>query len=147
MYSGCASRCARSYRRAIPLSRGVDVGGRHLAATADTNSNTTICDTRHIRREIDALKSRRDRCKKHGRKWTKYDKRIKILWRRVRGIKDNAINQVVRCITKGADHIVMENIRVKDMMTSGGARKAGMNRSMRENGVGEFALKLALKYI
>ncbi len=125
--------------------RGVDVGGKHLAVTVDTDGNVTIHNTRHraILREIDALKSLRDRKTRHGRKWHILNDQIKRLYRKANNIAANTINQTIAQITNGVDAVVVESLSVKDMTTHGGNYKRAMNRSMRENRVGEFLRKLA----
>ena len=125
--------------------RGVDVGGKHLAVTVDTNGNVTIHNTRHraILREIDALKSLRDHKTRHGRKWHILNDQIKRLYRKANNIAANTINQTIAQITNGVDAVVVESLSVKDMTTHGGNYKRAMNRSMRENHVGEFLRKLA----
>ncbi len=125
--------------------RGVDVGGKHLAVTVDTNGNVTIHNTRHraILREIDALKNLRDHKVRHGRKWCVLNDQIKRLYRKANNIAANTINQTIAQITNGVDAVVVESLSVKDMTTHGGNYKRAMNRSMRENRVGEFLRKLA----
>ncbi len=127
------------------IVRGVDVGGKHLAVTVDTNGNVIIHNTRHreILREIDALKSLRDHKVRHGRKWHILNDQIKQLYRKTDGIAVNTINQTVSCIVQGADAIIAEILSIQDMTTHGGNYKRHMNRSMRENRLGEFLRKLA----
>ncbi len=127
------------------VMRGVDAGGKHLAVTVDTNGNVTIHNTRHraILREIDALKSLRDRKVRHGRKWCVLNDQIKRLYRKANNIAANTINQTVARIASGVDAVVVESLSVKDMTTHGGNYKRAMNRTMRENRVGEFLRKLA----
>ncbi len=134
-------------RQPTGLVRAVDVGGHHLAATADTDGNTAVHDTVHkpILCEIDALKSIRDRCPKGGRKWSKTNKKIRRLYKRVDGLATNTINQAVSAITKGADVVVAEGMSVKDITTRGGNRKKNINRPMRENRAGGFLHKLDAK--
>ena len=127
--------------------RAVDVGGHHLAVTADTNGNTTIHDTTHkpILREIDELKSIRDRCPRGSRKWTATNKKIVRLRKKADGQATNTINQTVATVTKGADAVAREDMSVKDLTTHGGNYKKNINRPMRENRVGEFNRKLDQK--
>ncbi len=127
------------------VMRGVDVGGKHLAVTVDTHGNVTIHNTRHraILREIDALKILRDRKTRHGRKWHILNDQIKRLYRKANNIAANTINQTIAQITNGVGAVVVESLSVKDMTTHGGNYKRAMNRSMRENRVGEFLRKLA----
>ena len=128
--------------RTTGVMRGVDVGGKHLAVTVDTNA---VHNTRHrdILREIDALKSLRDRKTRHGRKWHILNDQIKRLYGKANNIAANTINQTIAQITNGVDAVVVESLSVKDMTTHGGNYKRHMNRSMRENHVGEFLRKLA----
>ena len=127
------------------IMRGIDVGGKHLAVTVDTNGNVTIHNTRHraILLEIDALKSLRDHKVRHGRKWGVLNDQIKQLYRKADGIAVNTINQTVSRIVQGVDAVIAEILSIKDMTTHGGNYKRAMNRSMRENRLGEFLRKLA----
>lgn len=58
-----AIRVEAEPRRPTGVVRGVDVGGRHLAVTADTAGRTAIHDVHHkdILKEVYALKGIRDR--------------------------------------------------------------------------------------
>ncbi len=134
-------------RKPTGVTRAVDVGGHHLAATADTDGNTTIYDTVHkpILREIDALKSIRDRHTKGGRRWSRLNKKIRRLRTGVDGLATNMINQTVAKITKGADAVVTEGVSIKNLTTHGGSRKTNINRPMRESRAGEFLRKLEVK--
>ena len=134
-------------RRPTGVIRAVDVGGRHLAATADTGGNTAVHDTVHkpILREIDALKSIRDRHIKGGRRWSRINKKIRRLRTKADGLATNTINQTVAKIVMGTDAVATEGISVKDITARGGNRKKNINRPMRENRAGEFLRKLDAK--
>ena len=129
--------------------RAVDVGGRHLAATADTDGNTTIYDTVHkpILREIDALKSIRDRCPRGSRKWAELNKKITRLQAKADGLATNTINQTVAATVKGADAVAREDLSTKNLAAHGGNHKKNINRPMRESRVGEFTRKLDQKCV
>ena len=126
---------------------GVDVGGRHLAAVADSNGNECMYDTRHkpVLREIDRLKSERDRKRRGGRKWTEVVRKIKRLQEKTNNIATDTINQSATKITDGVDAVIVEDLHVKSMTTHGGNRKRRLNRSMRENRAGTFLAKLETK--
>ena len=126
---------------------GVDVGCRHLAAVADSNNNEHVYDTRRkpVLREIDRLKSERDRKRKGGRKWTEIDRKIKRLQRKSNNIATDTINQAMAKITTGVDAVMVEDLHVKSMTVHGGNRKRRLNRSMRENRAGAFLSKLESK--
>lgn len=127
--------------------RGVDVGGKHLAATIDLDGNTEIYDIPHKRilRDIDALKGLRDRRSKGKHAWRKLDGRIRRLRERAGGLADNVINQAVNSICTGADVVGIEHLDIKSMTAHGGNHKRRMNRSMRENQAGKFLRKLGQK--
>ncbi len=126
--------------RTTGVIRGVDVGGKHLAVTVDTNGNVTIHNTRHriILREIDALKSLRDHKVRHGRKWHILNDQIKRLYRKADSIAVNTINQTVSRIVQGADAVIAEILSIQDMTAHGGNYKRAMNRAMRENQLVNF---------
>ncbi|MXX21371.1 MAG: hypothetical protein F4Y82_05520 [Cenarchaeum sp. SB0665_bin_23] len=95
---------------------------------------------RDILREIDALKRLRDRKKKSGWKWCMIHDQI---YRKANNIAANTINQTVSRITSGVDAVVAEALSIKGMTTHGGNHKRNMNRTMRENCLGEFRRRLA----
>ena len=127
--------------------RGIDVGGKHLAVTADFKEESTIYDMPHkgILREIDALKSIRDRYTKGKHRWKKLNHTIRQKYKKANGLATNAINQAVNEICTGVDVIGGEDIKPKDMTRRGGNHKKNINRPMRENGVGEFRRKIRQK--
>ncbi len=127
--------------------RGIDVGGKHLAVTADFKDDTTIYDMPHkeVLREIDALKSIRDRHAKGKHRWKKLNCTIRQKYKKANGLATNAINQAVNDICTGVDVIGGEDIKPKDMPRRGGNRKRNINRPMRENRVGEFKRKIRQK--
>ena len=91
-----------------------------------------------ILREIDCLKSIRDRKKKGRKSWNKITKRIKTLQKKARRIAGNAINQGVIRILNGIKYLILENIHIKSMTTHGGNKKRGINRTMRRSNAGKF---------
>ena len=129
------------------IVRGVDVGGRHLAAVADSDGNECVYNTRHKKklREIDRLKSERDRKRRGGRKWTEVVRKIKRLQEKTNNIATDTTNQSVAKITTGVDAVIIEDLHVRAMTTHGGNRKRRLNRSMRENRAGTFLAKLETK--
>ena len=134
-------------RRPTGVARGVDIGGHHLAVTADTAGRVAVHDTTHkaILREIDALKSLRDRRNKGGRSWSRINKKIRRLQAKANNVAGNTINQTVAKVTAGVDAVAVERLSVKGMTAHGGNHKRGMNRSMRENRAGAFLAKLGTK--
>ena len=121
-------------------ARAIDTGGKHVVVTADTIRHTTIQTMPHLKilREIDCLKSIRDRKKKGRKSWNKITKRIKTLQKKARRIAGNAINQGVMCILNGIKYLILENIHIKSMTAHGGNKKRGINRTMRRSNAGKF---------
>ena len=127
--------------------RGIDVGGKHLAVTADFKEESTTYDMPHkkILREIDALYSIRDRHAKGKHRWKELNCTIRQKYKKANGLATNAINQAVNDICTGVDVIGGEDIKPKDMTGRGGSRKRNINRPMRENRVNEFKRKVRQK--
>ena len=121
-------------------ARAIDTGGKHVVVTADTTYHTTIQTMPHLKilREIDGLKSMRDRKKKGRKSWNKINKQIKTLQKKAQRIADNAINQGVIRILNGIKYLILENIHVKSMTIRGGNRKRAINRTMRRSNAGKF---------
>ena len=92
-------------------ARAVDVGGKHVAVTADTVSHTTIQTMSHLDLliQIDRLKSRRDSYKRGGRMWHKINKRIRIKQNKAGHIKDNALHQGA-AVVRGALKVIMDDV-------------------------------------
>ncbi len=55
------------------------------------------------------------------------------------------MNRVVHAVTKGVDKVVLEDLSPISMTSHGGNMKRGINRTMRENRVGEFRRKVVQK--
>ncbi len=55
------------------------------------------------------------------------------------------MNRIVHAITKSVDKVVLEDLSPKSMTSHGGNHKRTMNRSMRENWVGEFRRRVEQK--
>ncbi len=90
--------------------RGMGVGGKHLAVTADTNGRTIIHHMRHlsILREIISLQSIRTR--KGKRRKRNIEKQITQLRQKANNITNDYVNRVIHAITKDADKVVLEDL-------------------------------------
>ncbi len=131
----------------VPTSvvRGVDVGGKHLAVTAYTNGRTIIHNMIHrsILREIISLQSIRTR--KGKRRKRKIEKQVTQLRQKANNIANDSTNRIVHAVTKGVGKVVLDDLSPISMTSNGGNHKITMNRSMRENRVGEFRRKVVQK--
>ena len=122
------------------LARGVDLGAKHIAATADTTGRTTLQTMRHteIWREIRALQSKRDKCRKGSHAWLAYDKQIRTKRKKADGIAKNARLQGAAFVSKGVCYVVIEMLRLRAMMAAGGRRKSRLNDMLALAGLGGF---------
>ena len=122
------------------LARGVDLGAKHIAATADTTGLTTLQTMRHTDtwREIRALQSKRDNCRKGSHAWLKYDKLMRIKREKANNIAKNARLQGAAFISHGVCYVVIEILRLKAMMAAGGNRKRRLNDMLALAGLGGF---------
>ena len=122
------------------LARGVDLGAKHIAATADTTGLTTLQTMRHteIWREIRALQSKRDNCRKGSHAWHSYDRQIRTKRKKANGIAKNARLQGAAFIVRGVCYVILEILRLKAMMAAGGNRKRRLNDMLALAGLGGF---------
>ena len=122
------------------FARGVDLGAKHIAATADTAGLTTLQTLRHteIWVEIRALQSKRDRCRKGSHAWLRYDKQIRIMRKKANNIAKNARLQGAAFITRGVCYVVVEILRLRAMMAAGGRWKRRLNDMLALAGLGGF---------
>ena len=122
------------------LARGVDLGAKYVAATADTTGRTTLQTMPHtdIRSEIRALQSKCDRCKKGSHAWLAYDRQIRIKRKKANGITKNARLQGAAFVSHGVCYVILEMLNLKAMMASGGNWKRRLNDMLQLAGVGGF---------
>lgn len=126
-------------------SVGVDMGVTVLAALSDgtfIENPKAMAKAKKKLRRFDQSLSR----KKPGsanRKKAKA-KRAK-LFRRVRNVRRDALHKATTMLTKSHGQVVIEDLKVKNMVKSGGARKRGLNRVMHDASLGEFRRQLEYK--
>lgn len=122
------------------LARGVDLGARHIAATADTAGRTTLQTMPHtdIWREIRILQSKRDKCRKGSHAWLAYDKQIRTKRKKANNTAKNARLQGAAFVSHGVCHVILEMLHLKSMMARGGSWKRRLNDMLALAGVGGF---------
>ena len=126
------------------LARAVDVGGKHIAATADTVQRTTIqtIPNTPLWGMIRELQSRRDRKQKGSHAWLKLDKQIRIMREKANRVAENARLQGAAWTVRGVLYVVVEGINVKALMARGGNRKRRINDALQLAGIGGFRGKM-----
>ena len=122
------------------LARGVDLGAKHIAATADTTGRTTLQTMAHVNvwREIRALQSKRDKCRKGCHAWLAYDKRIRIKRKKTNNMAKNARLQGAAFVSNGVCYVILEMLNLKAMMANGGSWKRRLNDMLALASVGGF---------
>ena len=121
-------------------ARAADMGGMHVAATADTTRHTTIQTMPHTDtwREIRALQSERDRKKKGSHAWLAIDKSMRIKRTKAKCVSRNARLQGAAYVARDVRAVVLEILDFKAMTARGGNRKRRLNDMLRLAGVGGF---------
>ena len=122
------------------MARGVDLGGKHIAATADTTGRTTLQTMPHsgLWREIRALQSERDQKRKGGHAWLAIDKKIRVKRGKANRMGKNARLQGAAFVSRGVCHVILEVLNLKAMMKRGGNRKRRLNDMLQMAGIGGF---------
>lgn len=127
-------------RRANTLARAVDVGGRHVAASADTTQHTTIQTMPHgnVVRQVRSMQSRRDKMRKGGHAWKAINKKMRMKRGKARRVAKNARLQGAAYVARNVLVLAFENIDIKAMARHGGNRKRMLNDMLKLAGVGVF---------
>jgi len=121
---------------------GIDLGITNLVATSN---GTIIKNKRHSKyfdKQINSLKSRRDKCKKGSRKFKFYNRKILLLY----DVKNRKVNdfqhKISKNLTSNYGTIIIEDLDLKKMSES---KITGLNRELRNSQLGNFISKLIYK--
>lgn len=121
---------------------GIDVGISNLAALSNGEIIRNKTHSKYFDRQINELKSRRDKCTKHSRKFRCLDKVVQRLY----GVKNRKINDFQHKVSKNLsgrfDTIVIEDLNLKSMSES---EIIGLNRELRNSKIASFINKLNYK--
>ncbi len=124
---------------------GVDMGVAVLAGLSDgtfIENPKALAKAKKKLRRADQAMSRKQPGSSNRRKAKA--KRAR-LFRRVRNVRRDALHKATTMLTKSHGHIAIEDLRVKSMVKSGGARKRGLNRVMHDASLGEIRRQLEYK--
>ena len=121
---------------------GIDVGITNLAALSNGEIIRNKTHAKYFDKQINKLKSRRDKCKKYSKK-SKY---LNQVVQRLYGVKNRKINDFQHKISKNLSSkystIIVEDLNLKGM--SEGVI-TGLNRELRNSKLASFISKLSYK--
>ena len=124
---------------------GVDVGVTNIVATSngDIVPNVTKL-TKYYNKQIDKLKSRRDKCKKYSRKFKYLNKVIKKLY----SAKNNKVkdfqHKVSHNLSNNYNTVIIENLKIAKMLDKR-TRYKGQNKMLANASMGNFIDMLKYK--
>jgi putative transposase len=136
---------------------GIDVGIKHFA----TLSDGTIYSSRNAYRHYEGGLRYYQRClsrkQKFSKNWCETKKIIQGIHTKIANIRQDDLHKISNDISKNHAIIVLEDLRIKNMSASAsGTRespsthlkaKAGLNKSILDQGWGEFARQLEYKQL
>jgi len=121
---------------------GIDVGITNLIALSNGEITKNKTHAKHFDKQINKLKSRRDKCKKKSRKFGFLNKVVQRLY----DAKNRKINdfqhKVSKNLSRKYDIIIVEDLDVKKMSEG---KATGLNRELRNTKLSSFIDKLAYK--
>lgn len=121
---------------------GLDVGITNIIATSQGDIIRNKTHAKYFDKQIDKLKSRRDKCKKYSRK----HKFLNQVVQRLYGVKSRKIDDFQHKVSKNLsskyDTIVIEDLNLKQMSEG---KITGLNRELRNSKLASFIYKLKYK--
>ena len=123
---------------------GMDLGVKHLAATADSNGGERLHNMRGGCRRyrgdrIDKLKSRQSGLRRGSRKWKEAGRQVRAHLTKVRNRQRHEEIRIARSIAAAMSTLFIEDLKLERMTRSNGhPGKTGLNREMRYSRLGSF---------
>jgi len=124
---------------------GLDMGCRVLATLSDGTEFIGAKATAMVARKLKKAQRAVARKKRGSANRKKAVKRIQRIHLRAANLRRDTMHKATTTITKSYSHIVIEDLRVKNMTKKGGRRKRGLNRVMLDASLGEFRRQLEYK--
>ena len=111
---------------------GIDIGLYNIYATSNSEvvKNTNRENLKYLNKQINKIKSRKDKCKRGSRKNKFLSSIIKRLHEKKYRKTNDFLHKISKDITNKADVIVVEDLSVKNMSET---EKTGLNRNIRDN--------------
>jgi putative transposase len=133
---------------------GIDIGVVVFATMSDCRTSS-MPDTSRLEQRKRFLQRRLKNKSKFSSNWKKLQQRIKKIDQRISNIRDNHHHQFTNTITKNHGIVYGDDLEIKNMTKSAKGtaenpgkkvrQKAGLNRSMQAQGIGEVNRQLQYK--
>lgn len=135
---------------------GVDVGVVNFAAFSDGRPPVPPLNAfAGVRERLTGLQRRMARKKKFFSRWRKFKRKVERLHRKAADRRNDYLHQLTTAVSKSHATVYVEALRVKSMSASAKGtvekpgknvrQKAGLNRSILDQGWGEFRRQLGYK--
>jgi putative transposase len=136
-------------------SVGLDVGIANFATLSDGTVFEPVNSYAKHERRLAMLQRRMSRKKKFSKNWYKAKERVEVLHRKIRNTRQNFLHTTSAQITQQHATIFVEDLAITNMSKSAAgtieepgknvAAKAGLNKSILDQGWGEFRRQLEYK--
>ena len=136
-------------------SLGIDMGIARFATFSDGNSVKPLNSFRKHEKKLAALQRKLAKRIKFSANWQKLKKRIQRLHRKIADIRNDFLHKLTTTISKNHALVVIEDLKVRNMSRSASGTlnthgknvraKAGLNKSILDQGWFEFRRQLAYK--
>lgn len=125
---------------------GIDVGIVRFATLSDgTPIEPVNCLKRHQQR-LARYQRQMSRKVKFSKNWRKAKARVQRLHARIANMRRDFLHKASKAISEGHAIVCIEDLQIGNMVKSGkGTQKRGLNRSILDQGWGEFRRQLAYK--
>lgn len=134
---------------------GIDMGVARFATFSDGSSITPLHSFRKHEKKLAALQRKLSKRTKFSANWQKLKKRIQRLHRKIADVRNDFLHKLTTTISKSHAFVVIEDLKVRNMSRSASGTveapgrnvrsKAGLNKSILDQGWFEFRRQLAYK--
>ena len=134
---------------------GIDMGVARFATFSDGSSITPLHSFRKHEKKLAALQRKLAKRTKFSANWQKLKIRIQRLHRKIVNVRNDFLHKATTAISKNHAVVVMEDLKVRNMSRSASGTleapgknvraKAGLNKSIQDQGWFEFRRQLAYK--
>ena len=134
---------------------GIDMGIARFATFSDGSSVSPLHSFRKHEKKLASLQRKLSKRTKFSANWQKLKKRIQLLHRKIADVRNDFLHKLSTTISKNHALVVMEDLKVRNMSRSASGTldvpgrsvraKAGLNKSILDQGWFEFRRQLAYK--
>lgn len=134
---------------------GIDVGVARLATMSDGTYFETLTSFKENRRRLGWAQRCMSRKVKFSRNWKKAKIRVQKIYAKMANARKDFLHKITTTISKNHAFVCIEDLQIRNMVKSSKgnseqpgkrvAQKSGLNRSILDQGWGEFRRQLAYK--